>query len=137
MYKLTKENGIKRLSDGATLPAKWENNALVELDPHSPFVNELRDWIAAGNTPEPADVPSAAEVKARDLNAIEDQARFKQRGWREWFLTDAVRSGFITETILDPATPLDEESEPFKSFSYMIKANILQERAVRARKALL
>ena len=79
--------------------------------------------------------PSAAEVRENDLDAIEALVPFKQRGLREWFLFDAVSRGFITEAILDPATLFDKGSDPFKSFPYMLKANILQERAVRARKA--
>lgn len=63
-YKLTTSKGITSLPNGASLPARWENGALVELDPDSPLVKELRAWIVAGNTPEPADQPSAAEVAA-------------------------------------------------------------------------
>ena len=65
-YKLTQFNGIQRLSDGATLPARFENGKLVELDPHSPFVKELREWIAAGNTPLPAD-PTPAPIPPKDI----------------------------------------------------------------------
>ena len=62
-YKLAQSNAIQRLSDGATLPARFENGQLVELDPHSPFVKELREWIAAGNIPLPADPEPVREVK--------------------------------------------------------------------------
>ena len=65
-YKLTRTNGIQRLSDGATLPARFENGQLIELDPHSPFVKELRKWIAEGNAPLPAD-PVPPPVPVRDL----------------------------------------------------------------------
>jgi len=63
-YKLTLFNGIQRLSDGAILPARFENGKLIELDEHSPFVKELREWIVAGNTPLSADpLPPPAPVK--------------------------------------------------------------------------
>jgi len=63
-YKLTLGNTVTRLSDGATLPARFENGQLVELDPYSPFVKELREWITAGNTPQAANpVPPAPPMK--------------------------------------------------------------------------
>jgi hypothetical protein len=63
-YKLTNSKGIQRLSDGATLPVRFKNGKLIELDEHSPFVKELREWLAAGNTPLPADpLPPPAPMK--------------------------------------------------------------------------
>lgn len=51
MYKLLKSfengnvNGIKRLSDNATIP----------LDPNNTDYEAYLEWVEAGNTPEPAD----------------------------------------------------------------------------------
>ena len=52
MYKLTKHTSIVRLADNASIPA----------DPANTDYQEYLDWIAAGNTPEPAQ--TAAEIAA-------------------------------------------------------------------------
>jgi len=64
MFKLTQINGIQQISNGAFLPARFENGKLVELDEHSPFIKELREWIAMGNILNPADpIPEPIPVK--------------------------------------------------------------------------
>lgn len=68
-YKLTQNNSIQRLSDGATFPAKWENGKLVELDEHSPFVKDLREWVDKSNVPQPAD-PKPALVKQLSTDGL-------------------------------------------------------------------
>jgi hypothetical protein len=58
MYKLTKHNSIQRLADNAGIPA----------DPATRDYAEYLEWLAAGNTPAPADPipnPRIAEIKAR------------------------------------------------------------------------
>ncbi len=53
MYKLTKSNtSITRLSDGASIPLAAGNRDYVEY----------LEWVAAGNTPQPAQ--TAAEIAA-------------------------------------------------------------------------
>ena len=55
MYKLNQNStSIRRLSDGASIPKDPAN---------TDYTNYLK-WLAAGNTPEPADVPTAEEVAA-------------------------------------------------------------------------
>lgn len=49
MYQLTTGTSIKRLSDGALIPN----------DPGNRDCREYMDWLAAGNTPEPAPEPPA------------------------------------------------------------------------------
>lgn len=54
MYKLTKFSSITRLADGACIPAD-ERNA---------DYGEFLAWVAAGNTPDPVDPPTADELSA-------------------------------------------------------------------------
>lgn len=55
IYRLTK-SGIQRLADGAWIP-----NATANTD-----WQEYQKWLAAGNTPQPAD-PDPAPVPPKDL----------------------------------------------------------------------
>lgn len=86
MYKLTHTLRVTRLADGASLPADPANNDYAQY---------LR-WIAAGNTPEPADVPDPKQVAQGKISALEAQ-NMLPRVVREYLLTDftdkAVKAG--------------------------------------------
>jgi hypothetical protein len=65
-YKLTNTATILRVLDGARIPA----------DPDNADYAEYLRWVAEGNTPEPADVPSLAQQIAaavRNIDAATDR----------------------------------------------------------------
>lgn len=68
MYKLVTYEGVTsvtRLSDGASIPQSTDN---------SDYLTYLA-WVAAGNTPEPADppyVPTYKELRAKEYPSPDD-----------------------------------------------------------------
>ena len=54
MYQLTTSTTILRIADGACIPA----------DPANRDYAEYQQWLAAGNTPLPADPPPAPDIAA-------------------------------------------------------------------------
>lgn len=60
MYKLTNTSIIVRIADGAFIPAD-----LTNID-----YRDYLDWLAAGNTPEPADAPDPAIERAAKLDQV-------------------------------------------------------------------
>lgn len=53
MYKQTKDtNTVQRISDGAS----------IRIDLISPEFGDYMDWLAEGNTPTPADLPTIEEI---------------------------------------------------------------------------
>lgn len=60
-YKLSKVGGIIRLADGASIPDCMENRDW----------QEYREWVAKGNTPDPAETPEdIAEREAREAKVV-------------------------------------------------------------------
>lgn len=82
MYKLTKNESIIRVSDGACIPADVTN---------ADYKSYL-DWLAQGNTPTPADVippPSKPEIWARIKT--ERDRRIQNGGYKvgaKWYHSD-------------------------------------------------
>jgi hypothetical protein len=63
MYKLTKHNSIQRLADNASIPN----------DPANRDYAEYLEWVAAGNTPGPAQ--TQAEIDAEIAEEESSKAR--------------------------------------------------------------
>lgn len=61
MYKLTNTTSIIRIEDGAFIPADIEN---------SDYATYLL-WLANGNTTEPMDAPTPAQLKTTLTNAVQ------------------------------------------------------------------
>ena len=83
-YKLTTTDAVIRLADGATIPADPANTDRQEYD----------RWVAAGNTPEPADAPLPAEP--RTCTPLEFIERF----------TEAEQLAVVTAAMQVPALRL-------------------------------
>lgn len=64
MYKLKNSNAIIRIYDGAVIPKDAAN---------TDYANYM-EWLAEGNTPIPADVPTLAQVKAEQIAKINQSA---------------------------------------------------------------
>lgn len=65
MYKLNQNsNSITRILD----------NALIPTDPANSDYARYSEWVAEGNRPTPADVPSAASVKAANAKKVDADA---------------------------------------------------------------
>lgn len=60
-YKLTRSSNITRIADGACIPADPDN---------ADYAQYLR-WLAAGNTPEPADAPTPAEIRIQRAAVVQ------------------------------------------------------------------
>ena len=76
MYKLTSGTSILR-DDGASIPA----------DPANTDYQAYQAWLAEGNTPTPADQPTAQETALAQIVAIEQANPFTHRHFRDAFDT--------------------------------------------------
>jgi hypothetical protein len=63
MYQLTDTTSIKRLSDGAFIPA----------DPANTDYQQYLAWLAEGNTPLPVDPPTPAQIKAKCIAGTQNR----------------------------------------------------------------
>lgn len=79
MFKLTKGGAIQRLSDTAVIPADPDN---------TDYVAYLK-WVAAGNTPDPYEVP-VEDQNAPLLAVIDREEKKSLRAIREFLLGDTA-----------------------------------------------
>lgn len=96
MFKLTDNPDIVvRIEDGAVIPMghRWWQ--------------DYEEWLAEGNTPQPADVPSLADVKATAQTAIDT-------------LAGQVRQKYITSVPGQEATYMEKarQCDAYKAASY-------------------
>jgi hypothetical protein len=90
MCQLTATTSVRSLSDGSIIPP----------EPTLGAWQEYQDWLAAGNTPLPADAPSADQVK-QQLQAFVQQA-----------LLDATAQSMGYDDIRTAVTYADEPAVP-------------------------
>ena len=76
-YKLTSTNEFIRIEDGLRIPS----------DPANVDYQAYLAWLAAGNTPTPADQPTAKEQALAQIVAIEQANPFTHRHFRDAFDT--------------------------------------------------
>jgi len=78
MYRLTNTESIKRLTD----------NALIPTDERNTDYAQYLAWVAEGNTPEPADIPTLDQRKADKQSEIDalEASQYMTRGEREGWL---------------------------------------------------
>jgi len=70
MYQIINASSVRRLDDGACIPADPDNTAYAAY----------LAWLAAGNVPQPADVPSLDQVQVAAVFAIDAEADAIRRG---------------------------------------------------------
>lgn len=80
MYKLTDTSGVIRKADNTYIPD----------DPRNADYQDYQEWLAAGNTAEPADAPTVAEQNAPILAAIQALEASQARAMREHVLGDSL-----------------------------------------------
>lgn len=80
MYKLS-QNGVIRLVDNASIPA----------DDGNADYRAYREWLAEGNTPDPAESPAEAKASKWDAIKAERDRRIQTGGYKvgtKWFHSD-------------------------------------------------
>lgn len=86
MYKINTSTSITRLIDGASIPA----------DPANTDYAAYLQWLAAGNTPEPADIPppptALEQIRALEQAHDDDQRKLNRQAAIDTALTVACRS---------------------------------------------
>ncbi len=59
MYKLLRENAVQRIEDGACIPFDQGNREY----------RDYLEWVAEGNTPNPADPPPPPDTRRAEAHA--------------------------------------------------------------------
>lgn len=99
MYKLTNQNSVVRIADGAIIPFDQGNVDFIEY----------MDWLKEGHTPAPADVPSGNAVIDEQIADIEQANPITHRTHREFMIgVQTMLAGVLNITVdqlLDPQDP--------------------------------
>lgn len=93
MYKLN-ANSIIRQSDNASIP----------LDPANRDYAEYLEWVEAGNTPEPMDIPNPNVAILAQISGIEDSTGVP-RVVREFMMRAAEKDAAVTGVNLATDAP--------------------------------
>ena len=117
MYKLTSPTSptsITRIADGACIPA----------DPTNTDYATYLAWLAAGNTPLPADMPPWPPIKAAELDVV--RTTFEQIINRlDGIAARFARAGDMPSALSCDATVVDLIAIP-KSASVLAASNLLE-----------
>lgn len=87
-YKLLK-SGVRRIADGACIPEAAGNSDW----------QRYQEWLAAGNTPEPAD-PEPSETPVGKIVDMEVKNPITHRALREFFLGFGEAQPAFKDTLL-------------------------------------
>ena len=91
MYKLTNATNITRLADGASIPT----------DPRNGDYAAYLAWVAAGNTPAPADIPDPKLAIQASIDS-QERAVMLPRGTREFMLAYMTATFTSTQLASNP-----------------------------------
>lgn len=113
------------------VPAPMEHPLVERAAKSEEIFSQVEAAVEAELMPTPD--PTPVEV----IRSLESAVPITQRHLREMTLLMASQAGQVTQTMLNPLLPLDEESPAWKAISVGVQRCVLQERAIRVERAKL